>query len=248
MRSLLSLNARTTPPSLRAKKSATSSDPPGLVAPSRQETAHHVRRSQRSEEEKRNYEMKKLLFLVLFCPRMAIVGQPPRSASSGDIPASHSQRQVYASVLLGTTGDADVAPGSTATGTDRAVALNAALSGGNVNLVVDGQYGLSTSLVLYSNTAVSCLPGMGFIMQPASDAPVLTNAHHNAPTTKSGTGGYVVSNIADHNIKVEGCTLNANSLQAVTGMNMFSVPHTVNRQEGHICCGCSLCRSGQPAL
>lgn len=171
--------------------------------------------------------MKKLLFLILLCPRIAIVGQTP-----GTLPSGHSQRQVYASVFLGTTGDANVAPGSTTTGTDRAAALNAVLSGGNVNLVVDGQYGLGTSLVLYSNTAVTCLPGMGFIMQPASDAPVLTNAHHNAPTTLSGTGGYVVSNTADHNIKVEGCTLNANSRQAVTGSNMFSVPHTVNPRKG----------------
>ncbi len=146
--------------------------------------------------------------------------------------ATRSPRQVLASTLLGTTGDATVFPGSTSTGTDRAAALNAALSGGNVQLIVDGQYGLSSSLILYSNTAVSCLPGMGFIMQKNSNAPVLTNAHQNAPTTLSGTGGYVVSNISDHNIKVEGCTLNANSLQAVTGPNMFSVQHTVNPRTG----------------
>src|ERR1700722_10735254 len=101
--------------------------------------------------------MKKLLCLILLCPRMAIVGQTTDPGIPGIVPAGHSQRQVYASVLLGTTGDANVAPGSTATGTDRAAALNAVLSGGNVNLVVDGQYGLSTSLVLYSSTAITCL-------------------------------------------------------------------------------------------
>jgi hypothetical protein len=174
--------------------------------------------------------MKRLLLLVFLHPPLALPGQVPSPGASD--PVSALPRQVYASVLLGSKGDAIVAPGSTATGTDRAAAFNLALSGGNVNLVVDGQYGLSTSLVLHSNTAVSCLPGMGFIMQPASNAPVLTNAHHNAPTIDSGTGGYLVSNIADHNIKVEGCTLNANSLQAVTGGNMFSVQHTVNPNTG----------------
>ena len=166
--------------------------------------------------------MKKLWFLLLLSPHIALVAQAPAGA----------QRQILASALLGTTGDANVAPGSKTTGTDRAAALNAVLSGGNINLIVDGQYGLGTSLVLYSNTAISCMPGMGFIMQPASNAPVVTNAHQNAPTALSGTGGYLVSNIADRNIKVQGCTLNANSLQAVTGVNMFSVPHTVNPSIG----------------
>ena len=69
-------------------------------------------------------------------------------------------------------------------------------------------------------------------MQSASNAPVLTNAHHNAPTATSGTGGYLVSNITDQNIWVQGCTLNANSVQAVTGKNMFSVPHTVSPASG----------------
>ena len=165
--------------------------------------------------------MKNLLLLMLICPLLC-------KAQT----ISHSQREVYTSVLLGTTGDAVVAPGSTTTGTDRATALNTALSGGNVRLIVDGQYGLSTSLVLYSNTAISCLPGMGFIMQPGSNAPVVTNAHQNAPTTTSGTGGFLVSNITDQNILVKGCTLNANSVQAVTGKNMFSVPHTVNPTTG----------------
>jgi hypothetical protein len=168
-----------------------------------------------------NCRMKKLWFLLLLCPQKALVAQAPGP-----------QRQILASAILGTTGDANVASGSTTTRTDRAAALNAALSGGNVNLIVDGQYGLSTSLVLYRNTAVSCLPGMGFIMQPASNAPVVTNAHQNAPTAPSGTGGYIVSNIADHDIKVQGCLLNANSLQAVTGVNMFSVQHTVNPRIG----------------
>lgn len=169
-----------------------------------------------------------MLFWPWLCnAQIPIRGYAPLAPASAYVTGG-SQRQVYASLLLGTTGDAVVAPGSTTTGTDRAAALNAALFGGNVSLVIDGQYGLSTSLVLYSNTTISCLPGMGFIMQSASNAPVLTNAHHNAPTTASGTGGYIVSNITDQNIWVRGCTLNANSVQAVTGKNMFSVPHTVN--------------------
>lgn len=128
---------------------------------------------------------------------------------------SGSQRVVYTSVLLGTTGDAVVAPGSTTTGTDHAAAINAALSGGNIKLIVDGQYGLSTSLIRYSDTSIECLPGMGFIMQNSANAPVLINAHQNAPTVSDGNGGYVVSNITDQNLVVKGCVLNQNSTGGV---------------------------------
>jgi hypothetical protein len=73
---------------------------------------------------------------------MAIIDQnsDPGQGDHGIIPGAHSRRQVFASVLLGTTGDANVAPGSASTGTDHAATLNHALSGGNVELVVDGQY------------------------------------------------------------------------------------------------------------
>jgi hypothetical protein len=64
--------------------------------------------------------MKNLWFLLLLCPQMALVGQAPGGA----------QRQILASAILGTSGDANVAPGSTTTGTDRVAALNAALSRG----------------------------------------------------------------------------------------------------------------------
>ena len=122
-----------------------------------------------------------------------------------------SQRVVYTSVLLGTTGDATVAAGSSASGaTDQAAAINAALAGGNIHLVVDGQYGLSTELLVASNSFVECQPGMGFIMLPSTNSPVIGNLHQNSPTTADSTGyGYVVSNIVDQNIRVRGCIFNA---------------------------------------
>ena len=155
------------------------------------------------------------------------------SAADWQTPSGGSQRVVYTSTLLGTFGDAIVAPGSTTTGTDHAAALNAALSGGNVRLVVDGQYGLSTSLVVSSNTAVECLPGMGFIMQPASNLPMFVNAHPNAPTTSNGASGYLPSNITDNYIAFRGCIFNFNSTQAVTGTDpLYGTAHHVSAITG----------------
>ena len=155
----------------------------------------------------------------------------PVSTSGG---GSGSARVVYASRLLGTTGDAAVAAGSSAASTtDRAPALNAALAGGNIRLVVDGQYGLGASLVLSSNTDVTCLPGQGFIMRPASNVPMFVNAHANAATTSNGLGGYLPSNIVDSYIGVHGCELNFNSTEAVTGNDpLFHLPHHVSAITG----------------
>jgi hypothetical protein len=130
-----------------------------------------------------------------------------------------SQKVVYTSKLAGTTGGVAVVPGSSATSTtDSSTALNTAIAGGNVDLEVDSGYALSTSLVLSSNTTIHCIaPQYGFIMQTAANAPVLANAHQNAPTTASGTGGYLPSNITDVNITVRGCQINDNATQSVTG-------------------------------
>lgn len=141
-----------------------------------------------------------------------------------------SQRVVYTSQLLGTTGDATVAPGSSAVGTtDRAAALNAALSPGNVKLIVDGQYALSTSLLLTSGDSIECLSRTyGFIMRVGSNAEVIMNAHPANPTTASGTGGYLLSNVTDKHMAVRHCMLNANSTEAVTGSNPSGIPHAIN--------------------
>lgn len=146
-----------------------------------------------------------------------------------------STKVVYTSKLSSITGGAAVVPGSSASGTtDAASILNTAISGGNVDLEVDSGYALSTSLVLSSNTTIHCIaPQYGFIMQSSANVPVLVNAHQNAPTTSSGTGGYLVSNIGDSNIKVLGCQLNANSLEAVTGSGLVGgVSHTTNPSTG----------------
>lgn len=138
------------------------------------------------------------------------------------------QRVVYASQVPGVTSGVTVVPGSSATGTtDSAAAINAAIAGGNVDLEVDSGFALSTSLVLSSNTTIHCVaPQYGFIMQAAANTPVLINAHTNAPTTSNGTGGYLVSNLGETNLRITGCTLNANSTQAVTGSNVLGTPHT----------------------
>lgn len=127
----------------------------------------------------------------------------------------------YASRVSGTAAlpIADCAPTASSTGlTDSWAALNAITSAGGNDLEVDGCFALSAALNVGSNTTIhATIPGAGFIMLPASNAPVLQNVHLNAPTTSSGTGGYLVSNQADSNIRVRDLMLNANSLQAVTG-------------------------------
>jgi hypothetical protein len=145
-----------------------------------------------------------------------------------------SQKVVYVSKLSSIPASVAVVPGSSATGTtDASSIINTAISGGNVDLEVDGGYALSTNLVVSSNTTIHCIaPQYGFIMQAAANVPVIMNAHQNAPTTSSGTGGYLVSSIGDTNIRINGCQLNLNSTQSVTGTNGSSVPHSVNPSTG----------------
>jgi hypothetical protein len=149
--------------------------------------------------------------------------------------SSPSQQVIYASKIAGATPGVAVAAGSSATGTtDSASAINTAIAAGNIDLEVDSGFALSTSLVLASNTTIHCTsPQYGFIMQASSNAPVLVNSHRTAPTTSSGTGGYLVSNQTDSNIRVSGCMLNANSIQAVTGSgNPNHTAHTTNPSTG----------------
>jgi hypothetical protein len=153
------------------------------------------------------------------------------------VPIGSSPIQViYTSSISGVTGSQAVVPGSSATGdTDSASVINAVLASGNVDLEVNSGYALSTSLLLGSNTTIHCTsPQYGFIMMVASNSEVLGNLHKNAPTTTNSTSGYLVSNITDQNINVIGCTLNANSTQAVTGANCATgtASHTTNPTTG----------------
>lgn len=145
-----------------------------------------------------------------------------------------STKVVYASTIAGVTTGVTVTPGSSASGTtDSAAAINTAIAGGNVDLEVDSGFALSASLVLSSNTTIHCVaPQYGFIMQAAANAPIFANAHPEAPTTASGTGGFLVSNIVDQNIRISGCQLNFNATQAVTGNGGYSVPHMTNPATG----------------
>lgn len=138
-----------------------------------------------------------------------------------------STKVIYASKVSGVTTGVAVVPGSSASGTtDSATALNTAIAGGNIDLEVDSGFALSTSLVLSSNTTIHCTsPQYGFIMQATTNASPFVNADQNSPTTSSGTGGFLPSNITDANIKIQGCTINANSTQAVTGANSQGTAH-----------------------
>lgn len=160
-----------------------------------------------------------------------------RAMVAADLPSavrqSTSQKVVYTSQIPSVVSDADVTCGmlgysactDSSYGTDEAAAINAVLSGGNIHLIVDGQYSLSTSLIVYGNTFISgARPTDGFIMRPGSNATVIVNAHQNAPTTSAGSipegktygPGYLVSNVTDTNIAIESLILNANSLNATT--------------------------------
>jgi hypothetical protein len=153
-----------------------------------------------------------------------------------------SQKVVYASSIAGVTGGQAVIPGSSATGdTDSAAAINAAIAGGNVDLEVDSGFALSAHLSLSSNTTIHCIaPQFGFIMLPSANDSVIKNAHPTAPTTASGTGGFLVSNQGDSNITIRGCTLNDNATQSVTGSNPSGTAHTTNPTTGLIVVGTQL--------
>ena len=142
-------------------------------------------------------------------------------------PSGGSPVVIYASQVTGVTPGQVVIPGSSSTGDpDSWTALNTITSAGNVDLEVDSGFALSAALTLGSNTVIHCTsPQFGFIMLPSSNASVLQNAHLTSPTTASGTGGYLVSNQTDSNIRVNNCVINANSTQAVTGSNYVPVLH-----------------------
>jgi hypothetical protein len=159
------------------------------------------------------------------------------SSGGSCIPSSGggSTTVIYTSKIAGVTTGVAVAAGSSATGTtDSAGPINTAIAAGNIDLEVDSGFALSTSLVLASNTTIHCTsPQYGFIMQTSANAPVLVNKDQTAPTTASGTGGFLVSNQTDNNIRVIGCVLNGNSVQAVTGSgNPSGTPHTTNPSTG----------------
>jgi hypothetical protein len=184
--------------------------------------------------------MRRAFLLLLFSAGSLMSQVIPKPGGGGS--SLLSTKVVYTSKLSGVTGGVAVVPGSSATGTtDSSTALNAALSGGNVDLEVDSGYALSTHLVVYGNTTIHCIaPQYGFIMQTAANDSVIINAHPNAPTTASGTGGYLVSNQTDQNIVIRGCTLNDNSVQSVTGNNPVGTPHGVNPTTGLIVPGIEL--------
>src|SRR5215469_1453020 len=142
---------------------------------------------------------------------------------------SGSPRVVYASQLPGVHPGVNVLPGASATGQqDSLAAIQAPINGGNVWLEVDSGFALSGGLRIPSNTVIHCTArNFGFILLPAANDYVLVNSNPQPPNISNGGNGYVVSNQANKSIKIEGCMLNANSVQSATG---------------------SLCRTGVSAL
>lgn len=151
-------------------------------------------------------------------------------------PAFGQTRVVYASKVVGpsdipaqftipSSGPTNI----TTYGTDEAANLNAALSGGNVHLFIDGQFSLSAHLTLYSNTWITVQAGCGLIMRAASNDHMFENAHLQLATSHSTHGidgeGFVVSNFGDFNIRIDGeGVLDGNSLNAATGTNNMESP------------------------
>lgn len=169
-------------------------------------------------------------------PSICSSGQAPRGilasgnatgcASIGGGPAT----VVYTS-LLGLTPIAAITPGSSSTGaSDSAPAINAALATGIQKLVVDGRYALGSVLLLKSNQEISCTPGSGFIELPLSNMVMFQNATAvSSPSScqanvSNGLGGFVVSNLCQQNIKIDGCMLNYNSTQSVTNADHKTGP------------------------
>lgn len=158
-------------------------------------------------------------FLLIFLLSVSAFAQQGIFPGIGSGSSLLSQKVVYVSKLTSIPATCAVVPGSTASGcTDASTVINTALSSGNVDLEVDGGYALSSPLVLASNTTVHCVsPEFGFIMTQNSNNNTVINAHQVAPTTVSSTThGFLFSNAVDKDITISGCTINSNSVNAVT--------------------------------
>lgn len=137
---------------------------------------------------------------------------------------SNALRTVTTSQMAGISSDSQVTPGAVTLGADASTVINQALQGGNVHLIVDGQYTLTHELVVYSNTWISVTPGNGFVLGAATNSTFLRNANWSAPTTAGAGGGFKASNFSDHSILIEGGTWNANSTVSMTGAGHIGGP------------------------
>ena len=121
-------------------------------------------------------------------------GTPGQWGTSGGGGGSSllSQKVVYVSKLSGIPASTAVVPGSSASGTtDSASIINAALSSGNVDLEVDGGYALSTSLVVSEHDHPLHRAAVWIHHAGGLERSALANAHPEAATTASGTGGFL---------------------------------------------------------
>lgn len=133
---------------------------------------------------------------------------------------STSQRVVYMSRIVSPS-DTQVigSPGAyTSYGTDEASTINAALAGGNVHLYLDGDYSVCAAAIsMPSNTTLTVL-GKLVEASGCNLSAIIINANPSTPTTASGTGGYLPSNITDSNIIVDGQgIIDLNSQASATG-------------------------------
>jgi len=95
-------------------------------------------------------------------------------------------------------------------GSDDTTAINAALSGGNVHVILSGSCATSTSLVMYLNTWLEVAPGSS-VTQAASNTTTLLKNH-----------AYDIASGRDSNIVVSGGTWTRNA-SAGSGQNLHAI-------------------------
>jgi hypothetical protein len=164
--------------------------------------------------------------------------------SSGDVTsnrivnATNDQSKITVSGLLGTTGDAIVAQGSTTYGTDYTAALQAIIND-NVGrrIIWDGQYS-HTGLFIPSNTYIEYLQGAGEILRPNSGVSLLRNSSFSfgiggteAAAPGAGTPA-ALGNYGNTNITLIGGIHNCNGQNQTpassiwqTGLQFFGVQY-----------------------
>ena len=164
--------------------------------------------------------MKKLILLALTGTLMLGMGAGAMAQAVYSPPAAsatQSTQVVYAS-RAGCVSDASVALGSTNFGaTDNAAALQAVLNkaqNGPLMLVLDGQYGIGSTLIIYSNTTIVGLNrSCGLIQKSGMNAPALMNA--NLKWSEQTTATAVPATGLDSNITLDNFTLNGNGANQI---------------------------------
>lgn len=141
-----------------------------------------------------------------------------------------SPRVVYASSIAAL--DSNVLTGG---GTDDTVALQAALTGGNVCLVMDGAALISNKLLIESNTVIYCLDqSCGFFLKALTNEPLFENLNYNITNTVTDKniafiGGIYNGNVANQSPGYPGAPILASSGRYATGIELGAVRNVLIR-------------------